>query len=173
MSEIVKPINTQQQRQVIARTDHYLVMAADILQLDIDGIAVSFDLKGRAAGMYCVRQGNKWIRYNPYIFAKYFDDNLRHTVPHEVAHYVIDQVYGQQHVRPHGEEWQALMRSMCVEPRRTCNYDLQGVPLRQQNYHNYVCACASHQLTRRRHNRIVRDGIRYYCRKCKQALVMP
>lgn len=169
---IIQPIDTQQQQQVIASTEQYLAWAAVIMQCDFEQISVTFDLKGRAAGMYCVHQGEKWIRYNPYIFAKYFEDNLQQTVAHEVAHYVIDQVFGQQNVRPHGKEWQALMYAMGVQPNRTCNYDLQGVPLRRQNYHSYVCACASYQLTRRRHNRIVRDGIRYFCRKCKQPLVM-
>lgn len=172
MSDIVKPINIQQQRQVIARTEQYLALAADILQHDFDDIVVTFDLKGRAAGMYCVRQGHKWIRYNPYIFAKYFDDNLQQTVPHEVAHYAIDEAYGQHNVRPHGKEWQTLMQAMGAEPTRTCIYDLQGIPLRRQQYHSYVCACSHYQLTQRRHNRIVRDGMRYYCRKCKQPLVL-
>ena len=172
MTGIIQPIDTQQQEQVIARTGQYLAHAATIMQRGFEQITVTFDLKGRAAGMYCVRQGKKWIRYNPYIFAKYFEDNLQQTVAHEVAHYVIDQVHGQQNVRPHGKEWQTLMRAMGVEPNRTCNYNLQGVPLRRQNYHSYVCACASYQLTSRRHNRIVRDGICYFCRKCKQPLVM-
>ncbi len=172
MSELVTPIDAQQQRMVMARTDHYVLLAADILQCDIDAIPVTFDLKGRAAGMYCVRQGKQWIRYNPYIFAKYFHDNLQQTVPHEVAHYAIDQAFGQHNIRPHGREWQALMQAMGAEPTRTCTYDLQGVPLRRLQYHSYACACSHYQLTQRRHNRIMRDGVRYYCRKCKQALVL-
>ncbi len=170
MTTVIEPIGQEQQQRVIAQTREYLTRAAEILQREFTDIRVCFDLKGRAAGMYCIREDRRWIRYNPYIFAKYFDDNLQQTVPHEVAHYVIEQVYGHQTVRPHGREWQALMLSLGAEPERTCHYDLQGVPLRQQHYHGYACACSSYQLTRRRHNRIVRDGVRYYCRQCKQAL---
>ncbi len=53
-------------------------------------VPVRFELQGRAAGMYRVHKGERVIRYNPYIFSKYFDDSLANTVPHEVAHYITD-----------------------------------------------------------------------------------
>jgi SprT protein len=173
LDDMVKPINDRQQQKVIATTRHYIARAAEIMQCKLTTIAVEFDLKGLAAGMYCVRAGQRWIRYNPYIFAKYFDDNLAQTVPHEVAHYAIECVYGHRNVRPHGKEWRGLMQAMGIaNAARTCEYDLMGIPRRRQNYHSYACACSSYQLTRRRHNKINRHGARYYCRQCQQLLTL-
>jgi len=169
----VEPINAHQQQRVIETTHHFIAMAAEIMSCKLIHIPVEFDLKGRAAGMYCLRSRRRWIRYNPHIFAKYFNDNLAQTIPHEVAHYAIERVYGHRHVRPHGKEWRGLMQAMGIaNASRTCDYDLAGIPLRQQSLHPYTCACSSYQLTRRRHNKINRDGARYYCRQCQQ-LLMP
>lgn len=169
----IEPINDRQQQNVIDTTHHFIARAAELTRCKLTNIPVEFDLKGRAAGMYCVRGGRRWIRYNPYLFAKYFSDNLAQTIPHEVAHYAIEQMYGHRHVRPHGKEWRGLMQALGIaNASRTCEYDLAGIPQRQQSLHPYTCACSSYQLTSRRHNKIKRDGARYYCRQCQQ-LLMP
>jgi len=59
--------------------------------------------------MYRANKNHRVIRYNPYIFAKSFEDNLGLTVPREVAHYVTDMMFG--HSRPHGKEWHEVMRA--------------------------------------------------------------
>lgn len=170
---MVEPINGRQQQQVIESTHYCISRASELMQCKLAIIPVKFNLKGRAAGMFCVSAGQQWIRYNPYIFAKYFSDNLSQTIPHEVAHFAIEQVYGHDHVRPHGREWRALMQAMGVtDASRTCTYDLTGIPQRKQHYHSYLCDCSHHQLTRQRHNRIKRDGMRYYCRQCQQLLIL-
>jgi SprT protein len=167
---IIEPIDSYQRQQVIVATHQCLVSAAEIMQREFTIIPIEFDLTGRAAGMYCVRNNRRWIRYNPYLFAKYFDDNINETVPHEVAHYVTDMVYGHARVKPHGQQWRELMLSLGVNPRRTCEYNLEGIPQRRQHYHTYVCQCTSHQLSRRRHNKIIRERVLYFCRHCRQPL---
>jgi len=167
----IEPIGPEQRLQVVEATRECIARAEVIMRRNFTAIPVEFDLTGRAAGMYCVRQNKRWIRYNPYLFAKYLKENIKETIPHEVAHYIIDQVYGHFRVKPHGKEWRELMLSLDVNPRRTCDFDLSGIPQRKQNYHAYACECTDYQLTRRRHNKIVRDGIRYYCRHCRQVLL--
>lgn len=162
----IAPIDGVQQQQVIALTAHYIRRAGEIFGREFKPIPVSFDLVGRAAGMYRVRFWQRRIRYNPYLFAKYFDDNLAVTVPHEVAHYITDCVYGLRRIRPHGPQWQALMRAFGVEPKRTCDYDLAGIPRRVQRRHPYQCGCRGHQLSRRRHNLVLRGRVRYICKAC-------
>ena len=108
----VQPIGEQQQQRVRQATQDCLQRVAAICQLDLESITVTFDLTGRAAGQYRVRGDERSIRYNPFIFAKYFDDNLHVTVPHEVAHYATDMLYGLNNIRPHGVEWQTVMRSL-------------------------------------------------------------
>jgi len=162
----VEPIDGGQRRQVVAATTACLVRAGEILGRRFAEIPVLFDLTGRAAGMYRVSRGERVIRYNPYIFAKAFADNLASTVPHEVAHYVVDLVYGRDHARPHGPEWRQVMAALGADPGRTHAYDLTGVPLRNQRRHPYHCACTTHQLTTRRHYQVLRGKMSYRCRHC-------
>ncbi len=169
-NEPVEPIGAQHQQRVRDATHECIARAGHIFERDFPTIAVTFDLKGRAAGMYRVHNHSRLIRYNPYIFAKYFDDNLATTVPHEVAHYVVDVLYRAGSVRPHGAEWQRVMRSLGAEPQVTGNYDLSGVPIRRQKRYSYRCGCMTHQVSSARHNRMVHNRARYYCRRCKSAL---
>jgi len=167
----VAPITELQQEQVVTATRHCIERAGKLLQQKFTLPPVTFDLRGRAAGMYRVRQARRQIRYNPYIFGKYFTDNLANTVPHEVAHYLTDVLYGLHNVRPHGREWQAVMRVLDAEPSVTCHYDLTGVPLRRQRRFSYRCACSSHAVSAVRHNRVQRGSGSYVCRQCRTPLV--
>jgi SprT protein len=135
-------------------------------------IPVFFDLRGRAAGMYRVARREAIIRYNPYIFARYFEHGLQATVPHEVAHYITDRLYGLAHVRPHGKEWRGVMQALGAEPRATARFDLHGIPLRRQRRFAYRCDCSTHQLSTCRHKRIATGAMRYHCRSCGGELVL-
>jgi SprT protein len=168
---IIEPISKQQQEQVCDATVDCLRRAGELFQIDFEPVPVCFDLTGRAAGMYRSSPGEHLIRYNPYIFAKYFDNNLGITVPHEVAHYITDQLYGLRNIRPHGVEWKAVMRALGAEPSATARYDLEGIPVRRQRRFSYRCDCNTHQLSTARHNRVRRGQASYYCRVCRTALV--
>ncbi len=168
---IVQPLDAQRQAQVRCATADCLDLARQIFQFDSKPVPVTFDLSGTAAGMYRVRRGESVIRYNPYIFAKYFEDGLSVTVPHEVAHYVTDRLYGLRNIRAHGSEWKAVMRSLGAEPRITGRYDLTGVPVRRQRRFSYRCECRTHELSARRHNKIRRGEANYLCRRCGAHIV--
>ncbi len=165
------PIDAQQQRQVLAATADCVRRAGSLYGRAFAPIAVCFDLRGTAAGMYRVQRGERRIRYNPWIFARYFDDSLAVTVPHEVAHYVTDCLYGLSRVRPHGAEWQAVVHALGASARVTGCYDLSGLPLRRQRRFAYRCGCSSHQLSTVRHNRVQRGEAMYLCRQCREAIV--
>ena len=91
---LVEPIGKVQQREVTAATKHYRQQAQDIYKRRFTPVPVLFDLAGRTAGMFKLVGRRGWIRYNPWIFAKYFEENLRDTVPHEVAHFIVYELYG-------------------------------------------------------------------------------
>ena len=169
-SDAIDPISGQREQQVRTATGGIIRHASRIYRHDFPMIPILFDLKGRAAGMYRVHNRDRVIRYNPYLFAKYFEDNITTTVPHEVAHYVVDILYGAHRVRPHGAEWQQVMLALGAEPRATGNYDLSGIPVRRQQRHSYQCACTRHDISTARHNKIQRGKARYYCRNCKSQL---
>lgn len=167
----IQPIDRQQRRQVRDEADLWRRRAEVLCGVELPPIAVTFDLRGRAAGQYRVRDGYRSIRFNPYIFARYFDDSLAVTVPHEVAHYAVDVLYGAVRVRPHGEEWRAVMGLLGVDARASGCYDLSGMPVRRQRRFRYRCDCRTHELTTCRHNRIVRGQAVYHCRRCGAELI--
>lgn len=147
-------------------TERCLARACELLS-DVDqagNISVRFDLRGRAAGQArFTPAGGMEIRYNLAIATLQPDQFLRETVPHEVAHVVTWLLHGQR-VRPHGSEWQAIMRHLGVDHPRRC-HDFQMPPLRRQRKWPYHCACATHQLSTTRHRR-AQQGTRYQCKAC-------
>lgn len=168
---LVEPIAQAQECEVLERTENYIVQAEQHFERTFDRIPVLFDLKGQTAGMFKMLGERRWIRYNPWIFGKYFTENLSDTVPHEVAHYIVHEVYGRRGGKPHGPRWQALMAHYDADPGVTFNLNLEGIPQRRQRTHPYWCGCRPHDVSTTRHNRILRGAGRYYCRACDGELV--
>lgn len=171
LNAMIEPISELQMRQVEDATERCIKKASKLYGREFASIAVDFDLKGRCAGMYQVKGGHRRIRYNPWLFAKYFNDSLNETVTHEVAHYLVDCFYGLRRVKPHGEEWKAIMIDLGAEPRATGDYDLTGIPVRQYAKFNYRCGCRTHQLTSLRHKKIVQRRAQYRCQYCHDFIV--
>lgn len=167
-----RPLDGDRRQQVCDATLDCLQRAERLFRLGHKPLPVRFDLTGRAAGMYRVARGRAVIRYNPHIFARHFEHGLDTTVPHEVAHYITDRLYGIANVRPHGPEWRAVMQALGVEDARaTARFDLDGLPVRRQRRFAYRCACDTHQLSACRHNRVRAGRARYFCRSCGCELV--
>ena len=166
----IAPLSDVQLAIVVRATLACLAHAERVFRCSFPALPVRFDLRGRAAGMYRVRRGERLIRYNPYIFAKYFAENLAETVPHEVAHYVTDVLHGAVRVRPHGPEWRAIAQALGATPRATGRYDLSGIPVRRYAVYDYRCACRMHQIGVRRHRRVQDGTALYVCRRCGEAL---
>ncbi len=173
MKRLIEPIGPEQERLVREETERWIRRAEEICRIDLSPIPVLFDLRGRAAGMYRVRGGRRTIRYNPHLFAKYFRENLATTVPHEVAHYAADLLHGWRNIRPHGPEWQSIMRAFGIDPRATGQYDLTGIPVRRQRRFTYHCGCRTHLLSTCRHNRVMRGEAVYFCNRCGEQLNFP
>lgn len=130
---------------------------------------IGFDLRGQAAGQArLIPGGRSRIRYNPVLLRENPDAFLAQTVAHEVAHLVAFERFGSR-IRPHGPEWQAVMRLFGAEPRRCHDFDVERATRRRLTRHAYHCACRTHQLTSVRHNR-ARRGQTYLCRTCRQPL---
>lgn len=126
---------------------------------------VSYDLRGVKAGVAYLQQNE--IKFNRTLLQENADEFIRQVVPHELAHLVVYQVFGR--VKPHGREWQFVMNEIFHLPADTCHqFDVQNV---QGRTFAYRCACQVHQLTVRRHNRVLRENVAYLCRKCGQKLV--
>jgi SprT protein len=166
-------LNEAQQQEVILHTEAYISDAAGLYDVTLTPVAVHFNLAGRAAGMFRLRRDEAVIRYNPWIFARWYDEHLAHTVPHEVAHYVVTRLHRGRRVRPHGPEWRAVMQDFGVPPRVTCSHDpaeIADLPQRRMQRYDYACGCSHHRLSAVRHNRVARGQATYRCRRCHQPL---
>jgi len=167
----IEPIGSSAQQQVVQQTLHFIQSAEKIFKQTFPPLPVHFDLPGRTAGMYKVVGRRGCIRYNPWIFAKYFEQNLSATVPHEVAHFVVDQVYGLRRVKPHGLEWQDVMAQFGADAGVTFDLNLDGIPQRRQGRHRYQCPCQTHNVSTTRHNRVQRSNCVYHCLRCRGPLI--
>ncbi|MGH8528334.1 MAG: SprT-like domain-containing protein [Nevskiales bacterium] len=121
-------------------------------------------LRGLQAGQAYVE--DNLIRLNGGLLRAHGDSFLRETLPHELAHLIVWRLHGRR-VRPHGAEWQAVMRLFGAEPERCHSFEVQ--PSRRQREYVYRCACKTHQLSAVRHGRIQRGG-RYVCLHCQTPL---
>ncbi|MEO0443701.1 MAG: SprT-like domain-containing protein [Pseudomonadota bacterium] len=174
---IIQPIDLLQQDKVIAEVQRYIEMASSLYKKRFNTIDVVFNLRGRAAGIYRVYFKRDWlktkqqqIRFNPWLFAKYPEDSWQNTIPHEVAHYIADCLYGLDKIKPHGKEWQAVMLDFGAEPTVRADYDLSGIPVRQTRRYQYQCACRQVELSHYRHKKIQQGLQVYQCRDCYQPL---
>jgi SprT protein len=89
---------------------------------------------------------------------------LNRTCPHEVAHLVTFQVFGE---RGHGPKWKQVMQALNVQDDSRCHsYDTSSVARTYtvRRWH-YNCACKTHTVSTTVHNRILR-GARYTCKRC-------
>ncbi|NBC12078.1 MAG: hypothetical protein GVY09_01800 [Gammaproteobacteria bacterium] len=155
--------------RALARTSELLAAGSALIQAPVPRPRIVFDLRGRSAGQFRVdSRGYASIRYNPALLARHEVDFLAQTVPHEVAHYLAFLRFGRR-IRPHGPQWQQLMRDLGADPRRCHDFDVSGLTARRVRRHPYHCRCGEHALTSIRHHRVLR-GVSYVCRACGQAL---
>jgi len=169
--QVVEPIGEERRREVREATARYIALAEAELGRRLSPVALCFDLRGGTAGMFRAQEGRVEIRYNPWIFARYWQENLSGTVPHEVAHFIVHETRGRRRPRPHGPEWRAWMDFFGADPAVTFDLDLAGIPRRTQRTHAYRCGCREHRLSTTRHNRSRRGAARYCCRFCAGVLV--
>jgi len=138
-------------------------------ELDMPHVPVSFNLRGRTAGMVRYKGAKiKDLRLNIDILnnPNHTDDFIAQTVPHEWAH-VIQRVkfghrdnYGQR-IQPHGIEWKKIMRELGVEVKRCHSYEVtKARNVRTVDYQCQKCEKVM-EFTLVRHNKCVRRGARY------------
>ncbi|SFR10893.1 MULTISPECIES: SprT family zinc-dependent metalloprotease [unclassified Enterobacter] len=107
------------------------------------------------------------IRLNPVLLLENEQAFINEVVPHELAHLLVWKHFGR--VAPHGKEWKWMMESVLGVPaHRTHQFELHSV---RQNTFPYRCRCQEHQLTVRRHNKVLRNEAVYRCVHCGEPLI--
>jgi len=163
-------LSSERQQLIVARVNYFVELASRLYATQFLTPKIAFDLTGHSVGMYVVKKKQSFLRFNPWIFDLYFEDHFHETVPHEVAHYVVDQLFKpRRSLKPHGFEWKKVMSDFGIEPQVTFKHDLNGIPSRRQRVRLYRCDCQQHELSMTRHNRICK-GLVYMCRECRSQL---
>lgn len=138
---------------------------------------IRYDLVGRSAGQAVWDPYGKvkhFIRINPVLLNENGEDMVNQTVPHEVAHVVVTQLYEEKghRVQGHGYEWQSVMRQLGLKPDRCHSYDVTSIrAIRGGKEYHFTCMCVGfvHKFSKSKYTRYI-NGNRYVCRRCRGSL---
>ncbi|MDQ9209250.1 SprT family zinc-dependent metalloprotease [Escherichia marmotae] len=153
------------QQAVMRRLREKLAQANLKLERNYPEPKIAYTQRGTSAGTAWLDSYE--IRLNPVLLMENSEAFIEEVVPHELTHLLVWKHFGR--VAPHGKEWKWMMESVLGVPaRRTHQFELQSV---RRNTFPYRCKCQEHQLTVRRHNRVVRGEAVYRCVHCGEQLV--
>jgi len=156
-------LTEQDKKALKLQGEHFFIEAECFFDRAFKRPEYQFNQRGRAAGTAHLQRN--LIKLNPTLFINNKEEFFEQVIPHEVAHLITFQHYGK--VRPHGKEWQHVMVNVFKRPALTTHQlDIKDVVGKQFHYR---CACTSHQLTIRRHNKVLK-GERYQCKHCRTLL---
>lgn len=159
-----QPNFRQLKMQVQRRLSACLAIAETHFKRQFPMPEIRYDIRGVKAGVAYLQKNT--IGFNRTLLLENPEEFIHQVVPHELAHLIVYQLFGR--VKPHGKEWQAVMEQVFQVTADTCHqFDVQSV---QGQTFTYRCECQEHQLSIRRHNRIMRESAVYFCRKCKAPL---
>lgn len=134
------------------------------LERDYPEPKLVYQQRGTAAGTAWLQQWE--IRLNPVLLLENQQAFIDEVVPHELAHLLVWKHFGRK--APHGKEWKWMMESVLEVPaQRTHKFEIDSV---RSRCFPYRCGCQQHQLTVRRHNRVVRGETEYRCVRCGERL---
>jgi SprT protein len=140
-------------------------LAEDYFSVSFPIPKVNLNQRGKIAGSAHLQKN--LIKLNKKLFIQNFDDFLHQVIPHEVAHIICYQQFGR--VKPHGVEWQSLMRSLFqLDAHVTHKFDVSNIGM--QDF-AYQCECNDLiLLSVVRHNKVKRGTQQYRCQKCRTVL---
>ncbi|HGN1706249.1 TPA: SprT family zinc-dependent metalloprotease [Providencia rettgeri] len=155
------------QQHIMRTLREKLALAEKKLEQTFPEPSINYRQRGTTAGSAYLKEWE--IRINPTLLIENKEHFIDEVVPHELAHLLVFKVFGRQGIAPHGKEWKWMMQQVLeVTAKRTHNFAVATV---KSKTFRYYCACeAPHELTIRRHNKVVRGESQYLCRRCKEVL---
>lgn len=156
-------LSWQEKQAVVDEVHRLIAIANNYFNATFAVPAVSFRRSGKNAGTAFLQQNR--VNFNPVLLVENREAFFSEVIAHEVSHLITYRKFGR--VKPHGAEWQAVMREVFrTTPSTTHNFDLSGLNIKTFDYR---CGCQTIPLSVRRHNR-VREGSQYRCTQCKELL---
>lgn len=163
-------LSESQRHQLERRVDEVIHQIEDRHDVTLPALELRLDVRGSAWGYYSRKGQRCSVRLNPVLCAEHFEETLSDVIPHELAHFAVDQMYLRRR-KPHGPEWRKVMQSLGIaDPSVTHVKDVSHLAIRRQTRHAYRCDCQLHQLTSTRHNRVLKGIQQYQCRRCGSQL---
>lgn len=111
---------------------------------------VSYDLCGTTAGQAFIHKN--YIKINAVLLVENVDEMLNRTVPHELAHLATQSIYPEAHRRgfaskrrPHGAEWQSIMRVLGADASRCHSYNTSNSAVKRSNRAYFEVKCVECQ----------------------------
>lgn len=150
-------VAAQRLREDLARANRHLATCYPLPALNLRQ-------RGTSAGTAWPLQWE--IRLNAVLLQENGQAFVDEVIPHELAHLLVYRQFGR--VAPHGKEWKWMMEQVLRVPAyRTHHFETKTVNGKTYPYH---CLCQAHQLTQRRHNKVMRNASEYRCRHCGERL---
>lgn len=160
INKILGKPTTQQETAINAKVAEVLAKLSDRLNKPLKVPLIRYDLKGSVAGKANARE--LWL--NLELLNTEWDDMLNNTLPHELAHVVVRQVWGNE-PKGHGHEWQMIMRMLGLTPTRCHSYEYKPARVHSRD-HKYECDCRTYTGTSHRATKMA-SGWVYVCSRCK------
>jgi len=173
-------------KMLVTKVDDCLNLTNQCYQTVFQYQSIQINIRGKTAGQvryYLPRNtvsissstSKPILRFNPVLLNRYGQAFIDEVVPHECAHLVGYQLYGMRgkagnRVRPHGAEWQQVMRDLYrLEPKVTHKFEVERS---KRNHFLYRCHCPElvHRLSVIRHNRVMKQQAIYKCKHCSESI---
>jgi len=113
------------------------------------------------------------LDFNMNIMRANFEEFVKQTVVHEVAHYCVLTFCGHEYTRSgsrvmHGKNWKWMMNFFGIQANRCTTHANATVSTvsKKKKTHSHDCNCMTHELSTIRHNRRIRGQAQYRCNKC-------
>lgn len=106
------------------------------VKIDPNDVDVEYNINGRCAGRAIHRNGKYTLQFNAEAIEKHWDEMVKDTIPHEVAHLVCfaAPIFGKNH--DHG--WKRVCRTLGGDDSRTHDMILTGSRDSVRRRYNYV-----------------------------------
>lgn len=113
--------------------------------------------------------GGGAIEFSTLLWARATPEQRKQVIIHEVCHVLAEEKYGDT-IKPHGEEWQSMMRIAGTQPLIYHEVDNDDLYKPQKRFNIRCLSCnAIIRISKNKRTRL-KNGKQYPCKKCRKLL---